>query len=63
MSPNQDRQLLERSGKVRLWAEPQGRRTIYLVQSPEGSWTYNLLWGALSKFDRIVRSQGRLTKP
>jgi hypothetical protein len=52
------RQILEKVGDARLWAESQGRRTVYLVQSPEGSWTYNLLWSALSKFDRIVRSQG-----
>jgi hypothetical protein len=50
-----NRQLLERAGNVRLWALTEGRRTHYEVEAGESRWEFNLLWSAISKFDRIVR--------
>jgi hypothetical protein len=52
-----NRQLLERSGTVRLWAITQGRRTVYEVESGETCWAFNLLFPALGKFDRLARQR------
>jgi hypothetical protein len=51
-----DRQLLERSGRCRIWVVPEGRYRIrYEVESPSGKWTFGTLFMALGKFDRVSR--------
>lgn len=52
---NADRQLLEKTGQVRLWALTQGRRTVYEVEAGPSRWMFNLLFPALGKFDRLSR--------
>jgi hypothetical protein len=54
-APTGNRQLLERAGKVRLWALTEGRRTRYEVEAGEAGWSFNLLFSAISKFDRLAR--------
>jgi hypothetical protein len=54
-APTGNRQLLERAGKVRLWALTEGRRTRYEVEAGEARWAFNLLFPALGKFDRLAR--------
>jgi hypothetical protein len=55
-APTTERSLLEhdRNG-TKLWAVQIGRRTRYLVEQGTQSWEFNLLWSAVSKFDRICR--------
>ena len=58
-SSSAERQLLlERAGKVRLWAVSQGRRTVYEVEAGASRWVFNLLFPAIGKFDRIGRKGG-----
>ncbi len=58
MAPkNSDRQLLERSGKVRLWAVSEGRRTRYEIESELGKWSFGTLFMAIGKFDRLARER------
>jgi hypothetical protein len=57
-APSCNRQLLEKAGDARLWAESQGRRTVYRVVSGENTWEFNLLFPAISKFDRLSRRKG-----
>jgi hypothetical protein len=56
-----DRSLLEHNhaSRTKLWAEQIGRRTRYLVEQGERTWTFSLLWSALSKFDRLSRQRGQ----
>jgi hypothetical protein len=56
-SSSAERQLLEKAGEVRLWAVSPGRRVFYEVSSPNGTWTYNLLFPALGRFDRLARKR------
>jgi hypothetical protein len=57
-SPKRDRSLLEHSPDgVKLWAIQSGRRTCYLVEQGARSWEFNLLWSAISKFDRCCRKE------
>jgi hypothetical protein len=54
-----DRSLLEHdSNGAKLWAIQSGRRTRYLVEQGNRTWTYSLLWSALAKFDRLSRNGG-----
>jgi hypothetical protein len=52
-----NRQLLERAGKVRLWAISQGHRTTYEVVAGDSRWVFNLLFPALGKFDRLSKER------
>jgi hypothetical protein len=55
-SSNQDRSLLEHDQNgTKLWAIQSGRRTTYLVEQGTRAWEFNLLWAAISKYDRILR--------
>jgi hypothetical protein len=40
---------------VSLFALNEGRRTHYEVSTPSCTWSFNLLFPAISKFDRITR--------
>lgn len=54
-----DRSLMEHNGNgAKLWAIQSGRRVRYLVEANGSSWEFNLLWSAVSKFDRVCRSKG-----
>jgi hypothetical protein len=62
-SDSRNRQLREKRGAVRLWALSEGRRTTYQVVVGQSAWAFNLLFPAISKFDRLVSRIGGAQQP
>jgi hypothetical protein len=56
-----ERSLMECGrNREKLWAVHSAHRIDhYLVEQDDRTWKYNLLWSALSKFDRICRKGGQ----
>jgi hypothetical protein len=62
-SDSRNRQLLEKRNDVSLFALSEGHRTHYEVVTSSGTWSFNLLFPALGKFDRLVSRIGGAKKP
>ena len=52
---NGDRELINRLGGVSLFKVSCGRLTRYEVEHDSSRWSFNLLFPAISKFERITK--------
>jgi hypothetical protein len=56
---NADRELIESRAKVLLFKVTDGRRVTYVVEEGVNRWSFNMLFPAVGKFERLARKEKR----